>query len=56
VAQRHPARALLSPIFEHFMEGWDTADVMAGKHLLTTLIPRLPPPAPAIRSDYETVH
>src|SRR6516165_5828195 len=35
--QLESARALLSPIFEQFVEGLDTADLMAAKHLLATL-------------------
>ena len=35
--QPESARALLSPIFEQFVEGLDTADLMAAKHLLATL-------------------
>ena len=35
--QRESARALLSPIFEQFVEGLDTADLIAAKHLLATL-------------------
>jgi predicted ATPase len=36
--QRNSARELLQPVLERFTEGFDTADVKAGKHLLTTLI------------------
>ena len=38
-AQGQPenARALLSPIFEQFVEGLDTADLKAAEHLLATL-------------------
>src|SRR6516165_3957295 len=35
--QPESAGALLSPIFEQFVEGLDTADVMAAEHLLATL-------------------
>jgi predicted ATPase len=30
-------RALLQPVFEHFLEGWDTADLKAAERLLATL-------------------
>jgi hypothetical protein len=35
--QLESARALLSPIFERFVEGLDTADLKAAEHLLATL-------------------
>jgi predicted ATPase/DNA-binding winged helix-turn-helix (wHTH) protein len=35
--QRDRARAILQPIFEQFVEGFGTADLMAAEHLLTTL-------------------
>jgi hypothetical protein len=35
--QPESARALLSPIFERFVEGLDTADLKAAEHLLATL-------------------
>ena len=35
--QRDRARAILQPIFEQFVEGFDTADLKAAEHLLTTL-------------------
>jgi predicted ATPase/DNA-binding winged helix-turn-helix (wHTH) protein len=35
--QRESARALLSPIFEQFVEGLDTADLIAAEHLLAAL-------------------
>jgi hypothetical protein len=35
--QRDRARAILQPIFEQFVEGFDTADLKAAEHLLATL-------------------
>jgi hypothetical protein len=37
--QGHPERghAILQPVFEQFVEGFDTADLRAAKHLLSTL-------------------
>jgi hypothetical protein len=35
--QRDRARANLQPIFEQFVEGFDTADLKAAEHLLATL-------------------
>ena len=35
--QRDRARAMLQPVFETFMEGFDTADQRAAEHLLATL-------------------
>jgi hypothetical protein len=35
--QRERARAVLTPIFEAFVEGLDTADLRAAERLLTTL-------------------
>jgi hypothetical protein len=35
--QRDRAQALLEPIFEAFVEGFDTADLKAAEHLLATL-------------------
>jgi hypothetical protein len=35
--QTAPARALLQPVFEQFVEGWDTADLRAAQRLLATL-------------------
>jgi predicted ATPase len=35
--QRERARAVLQPIFEAFVEGFDTADLEAAEHLLATL-------------------
>ena len=35
--RREPARALLKPIFETFMEGLNTTDLTAAKHLLAIL-------------------
>ena len=35
--QRERARAVLEPIFDEFVEGLDTADLKAARHLLATL-------------------
>jgi hypothetical protein len=35
--QRKSGRALLGPVFEQFVEGWDTADLKAAERLLATL-------------------
>jgi predicted ATPase len=35
--QRDRARAILQPIFEQFVEGFDTADLKAAEHLLAML-------------------
>ena len=35
--RREDARTVLQPVFERFMEGFDTADLNAAKRLLATL-------------------
>jgi hypothetical protein len=34
--RRERARALLRPVFDHFVEGYETADLKAAERLLST--------------------